>query len=235
MNFVGVLKIKKVLSVILCLVLLTGCNSKGTSRQVGQIIDWVDAITIKGIHYVRSEQSGKLDKSILGKEYDIITQKISDKNLGNNYQMQDGDSTLLNDGTRIYTVKGYKPEFRLAAYVENKVILYEVHENKKTKSIENLLDIEDKVSSISIRSKIDGKTELGFINDKEKVKQLVSMIMESTFIKDESGSNSCFINFQLMDGTEVQRMYLYDAGILWPGILVKKEFNEEIKKIANLK
>ena len=54
-------------------------------------------------------------------------------------QAKDGDAAFLDIGTRVYTVKGYLPTFRLAAYLDGVLQLYEADTNPCARTGADLL------------------------------------------------------------------------------------------------
>ena len=80
------------------------------------------------------------------------------------YRYQDGDATFLNPGTRVYEVKGYSPEFRLATLERGRATLYEGDTNPNAETGEDLLDIGGKVTAIDILNDDDAMTVLATID-----------------------------------------------------------------------
>ena len=66
----------------------------------------------------------------------------------------------MNPGTPIYAVKGYSPEFRLAALEDGTPRLFEADTHPKAERGEALLDIRGKVAAIDILSAKDARTVL---------------------------------------------------------------------------
>ncbi len=70
--------------------------------------------------------------------------------------MQDGDATLLDVGTKLYEVTGYKASARLWAGDR----LYEAHSNPNAKTLNDLLDVAGKIKAVRFISGMDGTTHL---------------------------------------------------------------------------
>ncbi|QSF43948.1 hypothetical protein [Paenibacillus tianjinensis] len=70
--------------------------------------------------------------------------------------MQDGDATLLDVGTQLYEVTGYKASARLWAGDR----LYDAHSNPAAKTLNDLLDIAGKIENVRFISGMDGTTHL---------------------------------------------------------------------------
>ncbi|HJT58599.1 MAG TPA: hypothetical protein VJ761_18975 [Ktedonobacteraceae bacterium] len=150
---------------------LPSSNGQPSSNFQHVEIDWVDFIRFGGITYTTPPVGfGRaLVASDLGPVFATVKFKLDGNVQDPNYQSKDGDAALLNPGTRVYTVKGYKPTFRLAAYQNNLIELYESDTNPHAKVGADLLDIGGKVLYIGINSEQDGKTELAAIKDSKQV------------------------------------------------------------------
>jgi len=116
------------------LVALVGSASYGTqvvgpssSGNSGPQIDWVNFVRFGGITSVRPyERVGRrLTSSDLGPIYATVRFKLEGTIHDPAYQARDGDASFLDVGTRVYTVKGYLPTFRLAAYLDGMLQLLE--------------------------------------------------------------------------------------------------------------
>ena len=199
-------------------------------------IDWVDFIRFGGITYSASPVPGRpLVANDLGPVFATVKFKLDGNVQDPNYQSKDGDAAFLNPGTKVYTVKGYKPTFRLAAYRNGLIELYESDTNPHAKVGADLLDIGGKVLYIGINSEQDGKTELAAIKDSKQVADLVTMVLKAPVNQNyrSQGSSQYFIAFHLQDGTSVIRAYWPDSGELSRGILLPTAFGAAIKQALN--
>lgn len=70
--------------------------------------------------------------------------------------MRDGDSTVLDIGTKLYEVTGYKASAKLWAGDR----LYDAHSNPKAKTLNDLLDVTGKIKTVRFISGMDGTTPL---------------------------------------------------------------------------
>ncbi|MNC23195.1 hypothetical protein D3C75_712120 [compost metagenome] len=70
--------------------------------------------------------------------------------------MRDGDATLLDVGTMLYEVTGYKASSKLWAGDR----LYEAHSNPAAKTLNDLLDVDGKIKTVRFISGMDGTTHL---------------------------------------------------------------------------
>lgn len=217
------------LGLVSCTSSLNGPSSSNTQNTV---IDWVNFIRFGGITYLAAPtRSGRsYTTSDLGPVFATVTFKLAGHVQHPEYQSRDGDAAFLDAGTKLYTVKGYNPTFRLAAQQNNTFILYEADTNPRAKKGADLLDIGGKVQFIGRVSEQDGVTELGAIKDPERVTALVNMVLEATVDQNRQGGNRrSFIAFHLVDGTVVTRAYWLDTNELARGILLPKAFGIAIE------
>lgn len=203
---------------------LGSCTSPNTQNVA---IDWVNFIRFGGITYLAApaKPGRPLTERDLGPVFATVTFKLEGNVQNPGYQIKDGDTAFLDAGTKVYTVNGYNPTFRLAAHKNNAVTLYEADTNPRARKGADLLDIGGKVLYIGIVSDQDGVTELGAIKDPRLVAKLVTLVLEAPVDQNRQGGNRrYFIAFHLVDGTVVTRVYWLDTGELARGILLPKAF-----------
>jgi hypothetical protein len=207
-------------------------STQSTQSSHNAEIDWVNFIRFGGITYIAaSTRAGRsLTASDLGPVFATVTFRLQGNVHDPGYQSKDGDAAFLDAGSKVYTVKGYKPTFRPATQENNDLTLYEADTNPHASKGGDLLDIGGKVRSIGIVSAEDGETELGAIKDPKQVAALVSLILQAPVDQSRQGGNKqYFITFHLVDGTVITRAYWQDTGELLRGILLPKEFGLAIE------
>jgi len=195
-------------------------------------IDWVHFVKLGGITYITSINDQDL-KVEIGPEFAQVKFQLNGNVNDPQYQIKDGDAAFLDVGTPIYTVKEYKPEFRLAVREsDNKWHLYEADTNPNAKVGADLLDIGGKVQYIGINSATDGTTELAAIKDTKQIASLVDTILRSPVDQNlmPASNISYFIAFHLQDGTVVNRAYWPDTDELARGIILPKAFDTVIEQ-----
>jgi hypothetical protein len=98
-----------------------------------------------------------------------------------------GTSSTTQDQTaskpvQVYAVKGYDPSFRLAARMDDRLMIFEAFFNPKANEASGVLDISGKVSGIGI-THWQGPTPAGLavgrIEDPERVERLVRELMDA--------------------------------------------------------
>jgi hypothetical protein len=207
------------LAVSIILLSLAAC-SRGPAGP-GAKTDW---IKLNGILYVSLLNTSYVAEPDLS-FYDTIKRK-------NENVYRDGDASLLEAGTPVYSVAGYAPGFRLAAKQEQKLVIYQVSRNPDAKKGADLLDIEGKVERISVKE-VDGAAELGSITERQQIEELVQLVLEAPVIdivsQINSGAPEFTLSFHLLDGTEVGGFFWLNSGVLSPpGIELPEEFSDAI-------
>ena len=191
---------------------------------------------------------GNLDDEDLGP-------KLAELNLEGNKQSTNSTTTTsaIPNVVPVYAIKGYDTSFRLAARMDDGLIMFEVLSNPKANEASDVLDIGGKVSSISIAhwgGPVAGGGRVGSIEDPEKVQRVVQGLMDAPLKPtgpDYYGTknpNHFFIYFELKDGGVVGQNYRMDTGRLSKilssdrikkpasGVVVPQAFREAIKEGA---
>lgn len=216
------------------------CIALPVTNPADSIIDWLNIFRFNGIFYysdygdVKNRPVGRLIRNTdLGFEFAKIKCNLNERvKAPNEYQSTDGDASFLPTNTPVYTVKGYKPEFRLAAYLNNQLLLFESNQNPKAKKGADLLDIKDKVQYIGINSGGDPRRELAAIKNPKQVASLVDMVLKASVNQNyrEQKERRYLIVFHLKDGTTVTRSYWPDSNELTVGILLPKQFKNIVEQ-----
>jgi hypothetical protein len=186
-----------------------------------------DMIKLNGILYTAPVYW--LDSLSIG-ESDLTlyaTIKRKDRNV-----YRDGDASLLDAGTPVYSIAGYAPGFRLAVKKGQDVVLYQVSRNPSAKKGVDLLDVGGKVEYIGI-SKTDSATILATITEQAQIDSLVGMVLDAPVFGSASRTNSgtrvVMLSLRLLDGTEAGGFFWLDSGVLSPpGIQLPGEFGAAI-------
>ncbi len=134
------------------------CGSQGA-------VEWVNFVQFNGIQYLANYDTSlglgrALQQGDLGPVFATVQFKLAGNVTTPGYHIKDGDAGDLDAGTPVYTVKGYTPTFRLAAFRQGQLVLYEADDNPRAKTGADLLDIGGKVQSIGVNSWLDSKKQL---------------------------------------------------------------------------
>ncbi len=197
--------------------LSAGCSSEEPFGQASY--SWQDLVRFDGVTYavLESREAGRpLHEDDLGPKFAEVQHNVSDEGTG--YRVQDGDAAYLKPGTPVYELAGYDPAFRLAARQGGDLTLYEAVSNPRARVGGDLLDIEGKVSSISVTHPEDVGKVLAIFRDPETVGSLVRGLMEAPTRRidpDHFGLRDTYlVVFSLADGTAAAREYRTDTGQL---------------------
>ncbi|ANY67195.1 hypothetical protein BBD42_12515 [Paenibacillus sp. BIHB 4019] len=194
-----------------------GPETEEPAETCNAIIEWVDFLMINGIKYQYNyEGSGKVSDDQLGEKVGEVTYMLND-HACTDYVEKDGNAAFLPIGTEIYAIKGYKSEFRVAAF--NKV--YEVMDNPKAATLGQLLDIEGKVDKVGLESAEDGspigdfsaEASAQFIQELLPLQHVgFKQVYEKT--KHESG---IFLRIYLLDGSSFRLVYYPEGNAFTAG------------------
>src|SRR5947208_6295814 len=94
----------------------------------------LDYITFDGIDYIRfADEPGRpLTRADLGPEFAVIECSFGEDTRGCPYGV-DAAAAFLPSNTRVYAVRGYPTNFRLAAACKDRIFLYQAWRNPRAK------------------------------------------------------------------------------------------------------
>ena len=129
----------------LTLGLAAAADGAGTSA----IIDYV---TFDGIDYIRwiDEPGRELTRADLGVEFATVGCSFGEDTRSCPYGV-DAGAAFIPAGTRMYAVRGYATEFRLAAAWRDRLFLYQAWRNPRARIGADLLDIGGRVRAIDVQ------------------------------------------------------------------------------------
>ncbi|WP_060861327.1 hypothetical protein [Paenibacillus riograndensis] len=145
---------------MMTVLMLSGCMREGVPggmpEKAGPYkcyygdVDYVSVLRWNGITYM-DNSDGDISGLKTGDKVGKIRYRKADHTCPRD-PMQDGDATLLEVGTQLYEVKGYKAAARLMAGDR----LYEATDNPSARTLNDLLDIEGKIKTVRFVSGMDG-------------------------------------------------------------------------------
>jgi len=223
-------KMRKSILLTVSIILLSSLIA--CSRESAELPDVsLGMIKLNGILYISI-----LDPSSIT-EQDISFYDTIKRNNENVYR--DGDASLLEAGTTVYSIADYAPDFRLAVKKEQELVIYQASRNPNARKGSDLLDIGGKVGRISIKQ-VNGGTELGSITESRQIEELVGLVLEASIFDTENqitlGAPDFMLSFYLTDGTKVGGFFwLSTRELSPPGLELPKEFGDAILNATGVK
>lgn len=193
---------------------------------------------LKGIFYIRQPEIGAspITKDAIGNEFASVRCKVQDTTFDPTNGWPDGYAAGIPPGTPVHTVKGYRPEFRLAVYEFDAWRIYEAMLNPRAQRGFDLLDIENKVRTIEVQAARTDDGTLGPIiatfDDPQEVATIVKMIGEAPINQQhrDQGKTHYLLTIYLKDGTSVTRTYYPESGEISWGIMLPQTTREILER-----
>src|SRR5207253_3149017 len=112
----------------------------------------LDFVTFDGVDYIRwTEEPGRtLVRGDLGIEFATVECSIGEDRRGCPFGV-DAAAAFMPAGTKMYAVRGYRTDFRLAAVWKDRIFLYQAWRNARAKVGGDLYDIAGKVRRIDVQ------------------------------------------------------------------------------------
>ena len=196
----------------------------------------LDFITFDDVHYLRwAEEPGRaLTRADLGIEFATVECSNAEDRAGCAFG-RDAAAAFMPAGTRVYAVRGYRTEFRLAAVVKERVFLYQVWRNARAKVGGELFDIAGKVRAIDVQRGEPTPAAPGTparIAAKD-VDTLVDMIARGRLRPPRAytyGEPRYWLTIWFADGTSLGRPYFTETSELMDGLILPAEFGGIIER-----
>ena len=190
-----------------------------------------DFVTFDGIDYIRfAEEPGRrLTKADLGVEFGTVECSIGEDARGCPYGT-DAAAAFMPAGTRVYQVRGFGTEFRLAAVWKDRIFLYQAWRNPRAKVGVDLFDVAGKVRAIDVQRGEPGPKaarQPTAISAPADADRLVGMILRGAVRKPSPhtvGEPLYWLTLWLADGTTLGRAYYSETGELMGGVVVPPDF-----------
>ena len=215
---------------VLVLGLLVSAGHAGASN----ILDYV---TFDGVDYIRWpwEPGRSLTRTDLGIEFATIECSLGEDLRGCPYGV-DASAAFMPAGTKMYAVRGYATEFRLAAVWKDHVFLYQVWRNPRAKVGGDLYDIKNRVRAIEVRRGEPPSVPAASpveITAPGDVRALVDMVVRGAMrrpLAHPVDEPRYWLTFWLADGTTLGRPYFVDTSELLGGVVLSREFRALLER-----
>ena len=198
----------------------------------------LDYVTFDGIDYLRwtvDEPGRPLTRADLGPEFAVVECSFGEDTRGCSYGI-DAAAAFLPSGTRVYAVRGYPTNFRLAAIWKDRIFLYQAWRNPRAKVGADLYDIVGKVRAIDVQRGEPPQataTKPAGISSPRDVEALVEMIATGAVRAPQVHALAeprYLITLWLTDGTTLGRVYFRDTNELMGGVTVPGEFARIVER-----
>jgi hypothetical protein len=197
----------------------------------------LDFVTFDGIDYIRwAEEPGRaLTAGDLGVEFATVQCSVGEDVRGCPYGA-DAAAAFMPAGTRVYAVRGYATEFRLAAVWRDRVFLYQAWRNPRAKAGADVYDIAGKVRAIEVER---GEPTPSAPRTPRRVtsaadaEALIEMILHGTVRPPHAHAAAeprYWITVWLHDGTTLGRPYFAETSELLGGVVVSGEFRRIVER-----
>ena len=213
-------------TVLLGLVIALALLARGAHAQ-----GMVDFLTFDRVDYIRwlDEPGRAIDRGDLGPEFATIECSIGEDVRGCTYG-RDAAAAFMPAGTRMYTVRGYRTDFRLAAVVKDRVFLYQVWRNPRAKLGGDLFDVAGRVRAIDVQRGVRTPAAPGTpqrVTEPADRDALVRMIVTAAVRPPRPhafGEPRYWLTLWLADGTTLERPYFTETSELMDGVVLPPEF-----------
>jgi hypothetical protein len=152
---------------------------------------------------------------------------------------QDGGASALPIGTPVYTMRAYRPEYRLAARVGDRWIIFYATENPRAKVGADMLDLEKKVARITLSLDSSARARNQWssknVESVSQVENITRMMLTAPIMKQPSMTAGAsrfryWITLWFKDGTAQGLAYFPDTGWLNPGLQMPQEFRRLVEE-----
>ena len=210
------------------LLLLVLALGSATGAEATTLLDY---ITFDGIDYIRfADEPGRaLTRDDLGAEFAVIECSFGEDTRSCSYGL-DAAAAFLPSNTRVYAVRGYPTNFRLAAIWKDRIFLYQAWRNPRAKVGADLYDVVGKVQAIDVQRGEPPRltaTKPVAVNSPVDVAALVEMIAAGAVrpLKVHALAEPRYwLTIWLADGTTLGRLYFPETSELMGGVSVPPEF-----------
>jgi hypothetical protein len=196
-----------------------------------------DFVSFDGVDYIRfADEPGRaLTRADLGIEFATVECSIGEDARGCPFGT-DAAAAFMPTGTRLYEVRGFRTEFRLAAVWSERIFLYQAWRSPKAKVGADLFDIAGKVRAIDVQ-RGEPKSEVArrpsAVASPADTEALINMILRGAVRRPSPhtfGEPRYWLTLWLTDGTTLGRTYFPESSELMGGIVVPADFAKILER-----
>ena len=196
----------------------------------------LDFVTFDSIDYLRwAEEPGRaLTAADLGAEFATVGCSVGEDRRGCPFGL-DAAAAFMPAGTRMYAVRGYSTDFRLAAVWRDRIFLYQAWRNPRAKVGGNLLAIAGKVRAVDVQRGEPTTVAARMptpIAATDAV-ALVDMVLHGVVrrpLPHMLSEPRYWLTFWFDDGTTLGRPYFVETNELMGGVVVPDEFGRILER-----
>jgi hypothetical protein len=197
----------------------------------------LDFVSFDGVDYIRfAEEPGRpLTRADLGVEFATVECSIGEDARGCPYGT-DAAAAFMPTGTRMYEVRGFRTECRLAAVWNNRIFLYQAWRSPRAKVGADLFDVAGKVRAIDVQRgepMSEPARRPTAISSPADADALIRMILRGAVRKPSPhtvGEPRYWLTLWLIDGTTLGRAYYPESGELMGGVVVPADFAKILER-----
>jgi hypothetical protein len=218
---------------VLCALLGTAAPAAAAPAVTPALFDFV---TFDGIDYIRwDDEPGRgLAPADLAGEFATIACSFGEDRRSCPYGT-DAGAAFMPAGTRMYAVRGYATEFRLAAVWKEHIFLYQAWRSPRAKVGADLFDLAGKVRAVEIEASGDDDeiVRQTMITASAAVDEIVHMILGARVqrpLGHTARETRYWLTFWLLDGTTLGRPYYPESGEMMGGVVFGPEFTQLLER-----
>jgi hypothetical protein len=197
----------------------------------------LDYVTLDGIDYIRwADEPGRtLGQADLGPEFAVIGCSFGEDSRSCPFGV-DAAAAFMPAGSRMYAVRGYTTDFRLAAVWKDRIFLYQAWRNPRAKVGRDLFDLAGKVRAVDVQRggplPPSPRAPASITSDGDAA-ALVDMVLRSPTrspVAHSPAEPRYWLTFWLADGTTLSRPYFAETGELMGGVFVSAGFRPILER-----
>jgi hypothetical protein len=200
----------------------------------------LDFVTLDGIDYIRwADEPGRpLTAADLAGEFATIACSVGEDSRTCSYGL-DAAAAFMPAGSRVYAVRGYPTEFRLAVRWRDRIFLYQAWRNPRARLGAHLYPLEGRVIAIDVEvgaATLPSPRRPSRVAAEGDVRALVELMLRGPVRAARppaAGEPRYWLTFWLADGTTLDRPYDPSTGEVMGGVTVPAEFRQILARYTD--